>query len=109
MTRTTGHSTHKFAARRCSASLYLDLLRGRQSCPGTDGVAGLVLPCPIAIQKVTVHQQRRADPAWFRIYSIWNPSMLHLQTRPRESGHPGTARCITSFSFKLTESNIALG
>jgi hypothetical protein len=61
--------------RRCSASLYLNLLFERHHCPGADGVAGLVHPCPIAIQKVTVNQQQRADPIWARISSIWSPSI----------------------------------
>lgn len=65
---------------RCWATFHLNLLCGITA----DAVAGLALLYPIEVRKESAHQQQCADPTWARIYSFWNTSKLHLQTRPSD-------------------------
>lgn len=82
VTKTTGHSRHTSTRPSLLGNILLDpSLRGGIVA---DGVASLALPHPIAVREKAAHQQQCADPIWARIFSIWNPSKLHLQTRPSD-------------------------
>lgn len=70
VTKSTGHSIHKYAAVAVGQHFTRTSFAGGITA---DGGASLVLAYPIAFRKETAHQQQCADPIWGRIYSIWNP------------------------------------